>query len=233
MNWKLAGCGLVLLAAAYVMAPPADVVDVIAPSKPAAARPPNTKPVKPKPKPWGEGKAPVGADDWDDPKYAIQLPPEVRAWCRNPDGSCVQCSISIAGYGQNYPQASMLLWDHPEYGKAERGGGWPERTSKYAAARGMQVFNITGEAETFPWMKWACETGRGAAIGASASHFQTLAGHDPKTNTWYVVDNNRTGVYQPYDEVSFRRLHMASGPWCVINDTPPAPAVAQYVQWWK
>jgi hypothetical protein len=160
------------------------------------------------------------------------VPSAIRRFCRNPDGSCVQCSISMCGYDQNYPEASQLLWD-TEYGKAERGGGWPERTSRYAQARGMRCFNITGN-EVYDWMKWACATGRGCAIGAGGSHFQTLVGHDPSTNTWYVCNNNSTDKIDVYSDAAFRRLHEASGKWVVILDVPPRPGMPwQHVEWWK
>ena len=43
--------------------------------------------------------------------------------------------------------------------------------------RGIRAFNVTGS-NTWDWMKWAAETGRGAAIGAGTAHFQTLMGYD-------------------------------------------------------
>jgi hypothetical protein len=208
--------------------PPAFPLNPFTPSPPTVPRP---KPCPgPGPCPRDSG-APVGADEGDEVKHALFVPSEIRKLCRNPDGSCVQCSISMCGYDQNYPEASMLLWDS-DYGKAERGGGWPERTSKYAQARGMRCFNITGN-EVYDWMKWACATGRGCAIGAGGSHFQTLVGYDPATQTWYVCNNNSTDKIDVYNDAAFRRLHEASGKWVVILDVPPRPARPwQYVDWW-
>ena len=51
--------------------------------------------------------------------YSMQLPPETRVWFRNPDGSCVQCSIGMCGVWQNVPAAYSLLWD-TEYGARVR-----------------------------------------------------------------------------------------------------------------
>ena len=53
-----------------------------------------------------------------DPRLAADLPREIRTWFRNPDGSCVQCSIGMCGVDQNVPAAATLLWDTP-YGSRE------------------------------------------------------------------------------------------------------------------
>ena len=39
----------------------------------------------------------------------MELPPDVRDWFRNPDGSCVQCSIGMCGVWCNVPAAATLL----------------------------------------------------------------------------------------------------------------------------
>jgi hypothetical protein len=168
---------------------------------------------------------------WDDPKLALHVPQEILQKFRNPDGSCVQCSIGMDGTDQNVPSAAYLLWDS-EFGKKVRGGSSPSRVASYCRERGIRVYNITGE-PTFDYMKWAIATGRPVAIGAGTNHFQTLVGHDPATSKWYVVNNNGDQRIQEYDDAAFRRLHLASGRWCVILDYPPAPAPARYVQWWR
>lgn len=165
-----------------------------------------------------------------DPLLAQDIPAPIRQWYRNPDGSCVQCSIGMCGIDQNVPAASTLLWD-TEYGPRERGGSGPSRVASYAKKRGIKIYNVTGS-ETIEWMKWACRTGRGAAIGAGSSHFQTLMGHDPRTNTWYVCNNNSPQRIDVYSDAGFRRLHAASGPWVVILDYPPHPERPAYVKWW-
>jgi hypothetical protein len=161
---------------------------------------------------------------------SVQLPKEIRAWFRNPDGSCVQCSIGMCGVDQNDDNAALLLWDS-EYGRAERGGSNPGRVRDYCERRGIRAWNITGSG-TLDWMKWACATGRGAAIGAGSNHFQTLCGHDPQAGLWYVCNNNSTHKIDVYNDASFRRLHAASGPWVVILDRPPHPAIPVYRRWW-
>lgn len=165
------------------------------------------------------------------PKLALDLPAEVREWYRNPDGSCVQCSIGMCGVDQNVPEAATLLWD-TDYGPAERGGSYPQRVAEYAKRRGMKIYNVTGE-NTWDWMKWACMTGRGCAIGAGASHFQTLAGYDPETKTYAVVNNNSPQRVDTYGEEQFRRLHLASGQWVVVLDYPPHPERPVYQKWWN
>jgi len=175
-----------------------------------------------------------------DPRLAVDLPKGIRAKYRNPDGSCVQCSIGMCGVDQNDIIAAMLLWDYDANGdgkisvdeRAVRGGSGPSRVAAYCRARGIRVYNITGS-NTWDWMKWACKTGRGAAIGAGGRHFQTLFGYNPDTGKWWVCNNNSTYRIDEYTEAEFRRLHLASGQWVVILDRPPHPARAQYVKWWR
>ena len=221
--------------------PPAAPVEPWAPPGPGPGPGPGPSPTpqptpspkpqpRPRPRPWDPKDAtPVGADECDG-RHAVDIPSEIRKWYRNPDGSCVQCSIGMCGVDQNYPVASTLLWD-TDYGAKERGGSYPQRVANYAQKRGMRIYNVTGEAETIPWMKWAIETGRGCAIGAGGSHFQTLFGYSG--GKWYVCNNNSTDKIDEYTEEAFQRLHMASGPWIVILDVPPHPANPAYRKWWR
>ena len=162
---------------------------------------------------------------------AFDIPVELRKWYRNPDGSCVQCSIGMTGIDQNVPAAATLLWD-TEYGRRERGGSGPSRVSKYCKKRGIRAYNITGK-DTWAWMRWAVNTGRGAGIGAGRMHFQTLVGYDSESKEWLVCNNNSPHKIDRYNESSFRRLHLASGQWVVILDYPPRPPEVQYREWWR
>lgn len=161
----------------------------------------------------------------------LQFSPAVRQWYRNPDGSCVQCSIGMCGVWQNCPQASTLLWD-TSYGPAVRGGSWPSRVEDYCDKRGIPAWNVTGP-DTWEWMKWAARNGRMAAIGASTAHFQTLCWHDSQSDTWYVCNNNSPQVIDKYTWEDFRRLHLASGQWVVVLNTPPPPVAPVYIPWWQ
>ena len=161
---------------------------------------------------------------------AVDLPTEIRGWYANPDGSCVQCSIGMCGADQNVPAAATLLWDS-RYGSKERGGSGPSRVARYCRERGIRAYNITGS-NTWDWMSWASQTGRGAAIGAGRMHFQTLVGHDRRSGKWFVCDNNSTHKIDEYDDAGFRRLHLASGQWVVILDYPPHPQRPRYYKWW-
>lgn len=171
--------------------------------------------------------------------YTLEEPSDLRGWYRNPDGSCVQCSIGMVGmnlvgstyYSKGAWSAATLLWD-TDYGAKVRGGSNPSRVESYSARRGIPIYNVTGEG-TFDWMKWAAKTGRFAAIGAGGSHFQTLYGYNPKTDVWYVCNNNSTSKVDEYSMDEFRSLHLASGRWIVVLDLPPAPVVPQYIPWWQ
>lgn len=166
---------------------------------------------------------------------SMELPADYRRWFSNPNGSCVQCSLGMVGMWINRPAWTFLLWDTP-YGPAERGGSGPSRVARYAAARGMRLFNVTGRGyeDTRPWMIWAAKTGRFAAIGAGRAHFQTLYGYHPgEDRPWKVCNNNTPGKIDAYSEEEFRRLHLASGPWVVVPDEPPAPPPPRIVPWWE
>jgi len=165
----------------------------------------------------------------------MELPAEYRAWFKNPDGSCVQCSNGMVGMHINRPEWTFLLWDTP-YGPAVHGGSWPGRVAEYARQRGMKLFNVTGAsyAETRLWMLWAAQTNRFCAIGAGTSHFQTLYGYVPgDSKPWKVCNNNSPQRIDEYTEDEFRRLHMASGPWVVVPDEPAPAPPPQLIEWWR
>jgi hypothetical protein len=176
--------------------------------------------------------APLAAQEQAPPSipYTMEIPASVREWYRNPDGSCVQCSIGLCGIWQLQPAAAALLWDSP-FGPKVRGGSGPSRVDAYCESRKIPVWNITG-ANTWDWMKWAARTRRFAAIGAGRIHFQTLYGWDPSSNTWYVENNNSPQRVDSYSWEEFRRLHLSSGQWVVVLDLPPPAPVPQYVRWW-
>lgn len=166
---------------------------------------------------------------------SMELPPEYREWFRNPDGSCVQCSIGMVGMHMALPEWTYVLWD-TEYGRAQRGGSYPSRVERYARERNMNIFNVVGNSyeDTRKWMLWAAKTNRFCAIGAGARHFQTLYGYDPSsTHPWKVCNNNSTWKVDSYTESEFRRLHMASGPWVVVPNEPSSPKPPVLVSWWE
>ena len=175
--------------------------------------------------------AAIAADEPPATAHRMELPPDVRVWYRNPDGSCVQCSNGMVGVHNNQIKMSTLLWDS-EFGPKVRGGSSPSRVEKYCNQRSIQVYNVTGSS-TWDWMKWAAKTGRFAAIGAGYRHFQTLYGWDEKTNTWFVCNNNSPSRVDTYTWEAFRRLHLSSGQWVVIPDYPPTPMAPRYVAWWE
>jgi hypothetical protein len=175
----------------------------------------------------------ASAIECPDPRLALDVPAEIRAWYRNPDGSCVQCSIGMCGVSQNVPEAATLLWN-TDYGRRVRGGSGPSRVANYARERKMRVYNVTGR-QTYEWMRWALRNGRPMAIGAAPVHFQTLAGAWPHSGdaTWFVVDNNSPRRIDEYTQRAFERLHESSGHWIVILDYPPMPPRPRLVAWWN
>ncbi len=167
---------------------------------------------------------PVAAQD------QLSFPPEVRDWFRNPDGSCVQCSIGMCGVWQNQPIATCLLWD-TSFGPRVRGGSNPSRVEAYCDARGIPVYNVTGST-TYDWMKWASRNGRMSAIGCFSSHFQTLVYYDEMKDRWYVCNNNSPTKIDEYTPAQFRSHHERSGNWIVVLKTPAPPMYPKYVKWW-
>lgn len=152
---------------------------------------------------------------------SMALAPETRAYCRNPDGSCVQCSIQMTGFWCNDPNAGTLLFD-TAYGPAERGGSWPSRVEAYLNKRGIKAWSVTGNSvnDTLPWLEFSAKTGRFAAFGAGEAHFQTLYGRDVSNGYWYVCNNNSTDRIDRYTDAQFRQLHAAGPCWCVILEKP-------------
>ena len=174
------------------------------------------------------------AGDRPDVPTSMQLSEATRNWFRNPDGSCVQCSISMAGVHCNNLNAATLLWDSP-YGPAVRGGSWPSRVEQYCDQRGIRAWSVTGNTvdDTLPWMTWAAKTGRFAAMGAGRSHFQTLYGYEPGSDRpWLVCNNNSPSRIDRYGDQEFRALHAASGPWVVVL-TQPSSDPPTLVKWWR
>ncbi len=163
--------------------------------------------------------------------YMMQLPPEVRKWFVNPNGSCVQCSIGMVGTWNNVPAATTLLWD-TVYGPAVRGGSGPSRVTEYCERRKIQAWNITG-GSTAAWMEWAAKTGRFAAVGAGVRHFQTEYGRDKNDRQWYVCNNNSTQKIDEYSDSEYTQLHQVSGQWVVILKGPAPPPPPEYRQWWQ
>ena len=157
----------------------------------------------------------------------------VRSYYRNPDGSCVQCSLGMAGCHCNDLNAACLLWD-TQFGPAVRGGSWPSRVEQYCDQRGIKAFSVSGATvdETWPWMVWAVRTGRFAAFGCGTAHFQTLYGYDANEKKWLVCNNNSTDRIDRYTEQQLRDLHRASGPWVVILEKPSSVSPT-LVKWWK
>lgn len=164
-----------------------------------------------------------------DPELAY-LPQQYRVQFRNPDGSCVQCSIGMIGLYHNVPAAEKLLWDSP-YGPKVRGGSWPGRVRNYMADRNIQGWNITGQ-DTVKWIEWAMKTGRHVALTFKSSHFCTLMAMSPDGQYFYVCDNNTPYKVDKYTRSQFMRLHHYPNGWCVILDSPPPTPTPLYVRYW-
>lgn len=150
----------------------------------------------------------------------MELSPDVRAWFHNPDGSCVQCSIGMAGVHCNDLNAASLLWDSP-YGKAERLGSTPSRVEAYCDKRGIKAWSVTSDSveDTLQWLEWAAKTGRFAACGAGEAHFQTVYGRDKAKGLWLVCNNQTPRKIDEYTDSQFKQLHSAVK-WVVVLEKP-------------
>lgn len=160
------------------------------------------------------------------------MPSAQRERFRNPDGSCVQCSIGMLGVEHDVPAAEMLLWDS-EYGPKVRGGSGPTRVAEYCRERAIPIYNVTGS-QTIRWIDWALATGRDVAITWGTNHMITAVAGD--RDAYYVVDNNTPTRVDRYSRQEFLRRHMAGGSgWCVIIKGPrPVPWIGPaVVDWWN
>jgi len=178
---------------------------------------------------------------WVSPSPAIAqwdpadvVPAEQRQRFRNPDGSCVQCSMCMSGVDHDVPAAEFLLEGHPEYGPPVRGGSWPSRVREYCQERGIEAWHVEGD--TMPWIDWALRTGRPVVCTLNRAHMQWLAGASADLQTLYVVDNNSPQQVDEWTRARFIQQHtIHDGGWCVIFKGPrPTPWVApEFVQWWN
>jgi hypothetical protein len=162
------------------------------------------------------------------------VPTDQRTRMRNPDGSCVQCSIAIAGVHHNIPSAEFLLVDS-EYGRKVRGGSYPSRVEGYCRERKIDIWNIEGS-QSMQWIEWALSTGRYVALTFGRAHMQTAVGMSADRQTFFVVDNNSPQRVDTYTRDRFLQLHRThGGGWCVILKGPvPAPWQAPpFTNWWE
>lgn len=172
--------------------------------------------------------------------YVVRLPSDQRARYRNPDGSCVQCSIGMCGVAQAVPAAEWLLWDS-QYGTRVRGGSDPDRVKRYCDARLIPAYNIFGR-EAWPWLCWALENGRPAAITWGSRHMITAmgatfnaAGRIDQQSAIAICDNNSPTRVSWVPVPQFRRNFEAFGSsgWVVILRTPPPAHAAPFRVWWE
>ncbi|MES2935978.1 MAG: hypothetical protein V4805_21125, partial [Pseudomonadota bacterium] len=90
--------------------------------------------------------------------HTMDLSKDTRVKYINPDGSCVQLSIGLAGIHANVPVAARLPFNS-EFGPGIRGGSGPDRVTAYCDKRHIAAWNVTGP-QTIKWMEYGCRTGR-------------------------------------------------------------------------
>lgn len=137
-------------------------------------------------------------------------------------GSCVQASIAAAGAHHGMASAEWLLEPSP-YGPAELDGSWPERTARYAAARGMAIWNIEG-AQTIDWIEWGLRRGGYVSVTYGVAHMINAVGLSPDGGTIYLWDNNVPAEVRPVPREVFIREHRSyGGGWAVLLQTTAPP----------
>lgn len=177
-------------------------------------------------------------DQWrkPEPNTLDYMPPqEIREWYynhgnpdengeRDPEGDCVQCAIGKVGIRNNNLTMATLPWDSP-FGSKIRGASGPDRVAEYCRARQIKIHNVTGRSinDTYPWLKYAADTGRGAAFGFGKNHFQKMMGYDGSKKPWLVCDNNTPWRVDHYTEKEFIAKHAACCFWVVVPDGPAPP----------
>ena len=191
---------------------------------PVASRAPSVPLPEPDPDPW---------------LVEEYIPEDQRVWFRNPDGSCVQCSIAMNGVHVNNARCENLLWDvdlngngriDPEE-KRVRGGSGPSRVRNYCNQRGIQAYNVTGD--TQPWIEWAMRTGRTCAITFNVCHMIYACDMLEDGQRFRTCDNNSPRRIDEYSRREFIRRHRMDGAWVVVLKDPPPPPTPAYVPWWE
>jgi len=178
---------------------------------------------------WRQPHQALGADPPN--AYLIELPAEQRTRFRNTDGSCVQCSLSMAGVAANVPAAQTLLWAS-EFGPALRGGSDPARVTAYCNARAIKAWNVTGP-QTTAWVLWALRTGRPAAITWGPAHMITALGISDDGQHIALCDNNSPQRIDWVTIQQFTARHQSyRGGWAIILDTPRPAGPSSYTAWW-
>lgn len=168
------------------------------------------------------------------PWWANTIPADLRQSYRNLDGSCVQCSLAIAGHYHDDANLASLLWDS-QYGRAERGGAWPERVHQYAERRGIALYQVTGR-DTLRWIEWALRNGRNCGVTWGSNHMITAVGISPDGRQFATVDNNSPGRVDVWSREQFTRYHAGyRGGWVVIpQGAVPTPWDAPgFEPWWR
>jgi hypothetical protein len=169
------------------------------------------------------------------PWLCVDLPSQQRERMRNPDGSCVQCSVAMCGVACNVPAAENLLWDS-EFGPKVRGGSSPQRVKAYCDARQIPAWNISGPA-SIDWVQWALTTGRPCAITWGTNHMIAAVGYSGETLTAAsmiaVCDNNSPQRVDWIPYKTFLAKHQTlMGGWVVVLQTPTPAGLAAYCEWW-
>lgn len=166
------------------------------------------------------------------PSPDLNLPPaEERLRFKNRDGSCVQCTIGMAGVHQNIAAAEHLLWRTP-YGPAVRGGSGPTRVRNYCNSRGIAAWSVTGQ--SWPWIQWALRTGRTAAVTYGNNHMLWAVGISRDGRHVAICDNNRPQTVRWVSRATFLRQHrLCNQGWTVILQAPPPPGTPALVKWWE
>jgi len=163
---------------------------------------------------------------------SADVPSDIRVLYRNPDGSCVQCSLGMSGVAADSEAAKYLLWN-TEHGRAVRGGSNVSRVRHYCQARGIKAWIVTGRSECRQWVDWAVETGRWSNIVWGGNHMLCCVGRRVSRTgavEYAIIDNNSPTRVQWVSERHFERM---LGGWLVVFQSPPAPGNPPVVPWWE
>ncbi len=179
----------------------------------------------------------VGSGQWAVSPLAprpspLNLPPvEQRLRFRNHDGSCVQCTLGMAGVHQNVPAAEWLLWNSA-HGSAVRGSSGPTRVRNYCDTRGIAAWSVTGK--SWPWIEWALRTGRTAAVTYGRNHMLWAVGISRDGRQVAICDNDSPQRVRWVSRSTFLQQHrLCNQGWAVILQAPPPPGTPELVRWWE
>lgn len=235
-----------LLAAGAILCVQLLNAEKVDPPKPCPPDKPCPVPIKPKPRPWGDGSvAPVGADKPGKPVLGGPVAPDGKTEIvcdlpvsekkkntggRDGAGLCVFTSIEYCARWQS----EIPLVDFQKVMKGEPGGGYPEKVERMIAKYAPGVEYLQDTSGDLNIIRSALKSGRMVAVTYCGydPHYRGYVAHmvdcvllDDSDDGWACInDNNDPEKFVWMSVREFKRRYDGNGKgWCVILFAPAPP----------